>query len=77
MCFFNEHECVNVLCLIYFRVKGMYAGQVRPKMGCPGIFPMELEADMALYLKHCDLLRIPKHDCNSKRIFSIMSSTTI
>ena len=60
MCFFNEHECVNVLCLIYFRVKGMYAGQVRPKMGCPGIFPTELEADMALYLKHCDLLRIPK-----------------
>ena len=38
----------------------MYKGQVRPKIGSPGIFPDELESEFALYLKHCDLLRIPK-----------------
>ena len=43
-----------------FRVKKKYAGQIRPKTGAPPIFPYELEADFALFLKHCDLLRIPK-----------------
>ena len=38
----------------------MYQGQVRPKTGAPSIFPQEMEQDLALYMKHCDLLRIPK-----------------
>ena len=38
----------------------MYEGQVRPKTGSPGIFSHELECEFALYLKHCDLLPIPK-----------------
>ena len=38
----------------------MYGGKVRPKTGAPGIFPPDMEEDLALYMKHCDLLRIPK-----------------
>ena len=38
----------------------MYGGKIRPKAGGPPIFPIELEGDFALFLKHCDLLRIPK-----------------
>ena len=38
----------------------MYEGQIRPKTGAPGIFPTELECDLALFLKHCKLLRIPR-----------------
>ena len=37
----------------------MFQGQMRPKIGCPTVFPPEIEADFALYLKHCALLRIP------------------
>ena len=42
------------------RMKRMYKGNIRPKLGAPGIFPAQLEADLALYMKHCDLLRIPR-----------------
>ena len=49
-----------VALMLYFSVKGKYEGQIRPKTGAPGIFPQELEADFALYLKQCDMLRIPK-----------------
>ena len=38
----------------------MYGGKIRPKTGTPGIFPHELESELALFLKHCDLLRIPR-----------------
>ena len=38
----------------------MYEGQIRPKTGSPGIFSHELESDFALFIKHCDLLRIPR-----------------
>ena len=38
----------------------MYEGQIRPKTGGPPIFPYELESDLALFMKHCELLRIPK-----------------
>ena len=41
-------------------MKGKYEGQIRPKTGAPGIFLMQLEEDLALFMKHCDLLRIPK-----------------
>ena len=37
----------------------MYEGQVRPKMGAPKMFDDELEADIALFVKHMELLRIP------------------
>ena len=43
-----------------FRVKGLYQGEIKPKTGAPGIFPEELEADLALFMKHCELLRIPR-----------------
>ena len=42
------------------RVKGKYQNQVRPKTGSPAIFPKDLEEDLALFMKHCDLLRIPR-----------------
>ena len=45
----------------------MYEGQVRLKIGSPGIFPDELECEFALYLKHCDLLRIPKTRADFKK----------
>ena len=38
----------------------MYGGQLRPKTGSPGIFTEELESEFALFLKHCQLLRIPR-----------------
>ena len=38
----------------------MYDGQMRPKTGAPGLFPEELEADLALFMKHCSFLRIPR-----------------
>ena len=38
----------------------MYGTVLRPKIGSPSIFPKELEEDLALFVKHCDLLRIPK-----------------
>ena len=38
----------------------MYEGQIRPKTGSPGILSHELESDFALFIKHCDLLRIPQ-----------------
>ena len=41
-------------------MKGKYGGQIRPKTGAPGIFPEDLEADFALFLKHCQFLRIPR-----------------
>ena len=33
---------------------------MRPKTGFPGIFSEDLEADFALFLKHCQFLRIPR-----------------
>ena len=41
-------------------MKGKYHGELRPKTGAPGIFPKELEAEFALFLKHCQFLWIPK-----------------
>ena len=38
----------------------MYEGQIRPKTGSPAIFTPELESEFALFIKHCDLLRIPR-----------------
>ena len=38
----------------------MFEGQIRPKTGCPTMFPTEMEADFALYMKHCCLLRVPR-----------------
>ena len=43
----------------YCRVKGKYQGQVRPKIGAPKLFPAQIEEDIALFVKHCSLLRIP------------------
>ena len=37
----------------------MFSGQIRPKTGAPCLFPEEMEADIALYMKHCGFLRIP------------------
>ena len=44
----------------FIRVKGKYGGKIRPKTGGPPIFPYELESDFALFMKHCQLLRIPR-----------------
>ena len=38
----------------------MYGGQLRPKTGAPSLFPYEMECDLALFMKHCCLLRIPR-----------------
>ena len=38
----------------------MFEGKIRPKVGSPSIFSPELEEDFALFIKHCDLLRIPR-----------------
>ena len=43
----------------FFRVHSKYHGAVRPKIGAPSMFPISLERDFALFLKHCDLLRLP------------------
>ena len=43
----------------FCRVKGMYNQEIRPKTGAPAIFSDEIEADFALYLKHCSFLRVP------------------
>ena len=38
----------------------MYSGEVRPKTGAPCMFPKVVEEDMALFMKHCEFLRIPR-----------------
>ena len=38
----------------------MFQGQIRPKTGLPTMFPKEMEADFALYMKHCCFLRVPR-----------------
>ena len=38
----------------------MYGGDVRPKTGAPSIFPEDLESEIALFVSHCRLLRIPR-----------------
>ena len=38
----------------------MFQGKIWPKTGSPCMFPEEIEADFALYMKHCSFLRIPK-----------------
>ena len=43
-----------------YRVKGKYQGEIRPRTGAPGIFPRPFEEDLALFMKHCDLLKIPR-----------------
>ena len=40
-------------------MKGKYQGQVRPKVGAPKLFSDQMEEDLALYMKHCQYLRIP------------------
>ena len=47
-------------CYDFCRVHSKYKGEIRPKMGAPSMFPIDLERDLALFLKHCDLLRIPR-----------------
>ena len=38
----------------------MYKGQIRPTTGCPCLFPPEMEEDIALFMKHCTFLHIPR-----------------
>ena len=38
----------------------MYQGAVRPKVGVPKLFPEHIEEDIALFMKHCALLRVPQ-----------------
>ena len=38
----------------------MYNQEIRPKTGAPAIFSDEIEADFALFLKHCLFLRVPR-----------------
>ena len=38
----------------------MFGGQIRPKIGSPCLFPRHMEEDIALYMKHCMFLCIPK-----------------
>ena len=45
---------------LHCRVKGMFSAEVRPKTGSPTLFSAETEGDIALYMKHCSLLRIPR-----------------
>ena len=47
--------CIN----IYIRIKGKFQGQMRPKMGAPKMMDEEMEGDIALFVKHMELLRIP------------------
>ena len=56
---FIEEMVFNELFFVC-RVKRMYNQEIRPKTGAPAIFSDEIEADFALYLKHCSLLRIPR-----------------
>ena len=42
-----------------FRVKRKYDGKLRPKMGAPTMLSEELEEDIALFVKHMQLLRVP------------------
>ena len=52
---FNSGTMKDIIC----RVKGKYEGQIRPKMGAPTVLSEELEADLALFVKHMQLLRVP------------------
>ena len=47
-----------------FRVHSKYHGAVRPHT-C--MFPVALERDFALFLKHCELLRVPRTKSDLKR----------
>ena len=38
----------------------MFSGQVRPRTGAPCLFPCHMEEDIALYMKHCQFLHIPR-----------------
>ena len=38
----------------------MLSGQVQPKTGAPHLFPPKMEEDIALFMKHCTFLRIPR-----------------
>ena len=38
----------------------MYEGKMHPKIGAPKLFSNEMEEDLALFLKHCQYLRIPR-----------------
>ena len=38
----------------------MYSGEVRPKTGSPCMFPRHMEEDIALFMKHCEFLRVPR-----------------
>ena len=44
----------------------MYGGEIRPKIGSPHMFPRHMEEDIALFMKHCTYLRIPKTKQNLK-----------
>ena len=50
----------HIRSIFVFRVKGKYSGEIRPKVGSPTLFTPEVEADIALYMKHCTFLRIPR-----------------
>ena len=53
---------VHLISYLYelHRVHSKYHGAIRPKTGAPAMFPIELERDFALFVKHCELLRIPR-----------------
>ena len=38
----------------------MFHGEVQPKTGSPCMFSAEKESDIALFMKHCQFLRIPR-----------------
>ena len=38
----------------------MFRGEVRPKTGAPCLFSSEMEEDIALFMKHCTFLHIPR-----------------
>ena len=40
--------------------KKRYQGEIRPKTGSPYLFPKGVEEDIALFMKHCMFLRIPR-----------------
>ena len=38
----------------------MFGGELRPKIGALCLFPTHMEEDIALFMKHCQFLRIPR-----------------
>ena len=44
---------------VFIRIKGKFKGEIRPKMGAPQMIDEETEGDIALFVKHMELLRMP------------------